>query len=109
MLKTPPAFFTMSLVANMIFPKKNSNNCNLVLNQSNCNCFFFSPTKMNLATFIFICCESHFFGGGTPVKEFSQIQLFTTRILLEKIYHFLSILVSRDVFFKHYLYGHFET
>jgi len=106
MLKTPPAFFTMYLIANIIFPKKNSNNCNLVLNQSNCNCSLSHENEFR--NFQFYCCESHFF-GGTPVKEFSQIQLFTTRILLEKIYHFLSILVSRDVFFKHYMYGHFET
>jgi len=106
MLKTPPAFFTMYLIANIIFPKKTQiiaiwfliNQIAIVL----------SPTKMNFATFNFIVAKVIFL-GGTPVKEFSQIQLFTTRILLEKIYHFLSILVSRDVFFKHYMYGHFET
>jgi len=71
MLKTPPAFFTMYLIANIIFPKKNSNNCNLVLNQSNCNCFFLSHEN-EFRNFQFYCCESHFFWGGTPWKNFPK-------------------------------------
>jgi len=67
MLKTPPAFFTMYLIANIIFPKKNSNNCNLVLNQSSCNCSLSHENEFR--NFQFYCCESHFL-GEPPWKNF---------------------------------------
>jgi len=61
MLKTPPAFFTMYLIANIIFPKKTQiiaiwfliNQVAIVL----------SPTKMNFATFNFIVAKVIFWGN----------------------------------------------
>jgi len=85
MLKTPPAFFTMYLIANIIFPKKNSNNCNLVLNQSNCNCFFFSPTKMNLATFIFIVAKVIFLGGNPRERIFPNSIIHDSNLVGENL------------------------
>jgi len=65
--------------------KKNSNNCNLVLNQSNCNCFFFSPTKMNLATFIFIVAKVIFLGGNPRERIFPNSIIHDSNLVGENL------------------------
>jgi len=84
MLKTPPAFFTMYLIANIIFPKKTQiiaiwfliNQIAIVFSLSHENEF---------RNFQFYCCESHFFGGNPRERIFSNSIIHDSNLVGENL------------------------